>query len=292
MDDLAFRQAMAYVIDKEAIIDSVPEGSGIARYTIVSPELRFWYTDDVNTWGRGMSQPERLEEAVTVLADAGYTWTTPPQAVKDDSGAYTGEIINGEGLTQPDGTPVPTIGLLTPIHSEDRLRQVQGEWITRFAATLGITIDWQPTDFDAIEELVFPPTADGTGTDVFDPFGWDLHTLGWGGTNPLWPCESHQALFDADNDVVTGRGSNAPGYNNPEFQTLSDAFDGDISVDEARSICADMERHIADNLPYIVLWTNPLVEAWRSHIELPYTQVYAGTVGWPDGLFGQVKIND
>ena len=52
--------------------------------------LMQWFPehDDVNTWGRGMTQAERLEAAVQVLTDAGYTWTTPPQALRDDSGRH------------------------------------------------------------------------------------------------------------------------------------------------------------------------------------------------------------
>jgi ABC-type transport system substrate-binding protein len=269
------------VIDKEAIIDSVPEGSGTPLYSLIPPHHTFWYTDDINTWGRGMSQPERLEAAVGVLSDAGYTWTTRPQAVTDEAGAYTGEIIPGEDLTQPDGTPMPTLELLTPGPTPEPLRQVQGEWIVAFAAPLGITIDWQLADSNTIVGLTFPPQEDG--------LGWDMYTMGWSsGVDDLaMPCLMHQAYFDADNDATAG-GLNMPGYSDPDFEALSDAFDAAASLNDAKEICAEMERNIADNLPYIVLWTNPRVEVWRSHIELPFAEIYGGTaIG--NGLIGSVR---
>ena len=283
MSDLAFRRALAYVLDKEAIIDGVEGSTAFPIYSIIPPQLPFWYTDDIETWGRGMSQPERVEAAVRVLTDAGYTWTTPPQAVTDEDGEHTGEIIPGEGLTQPDGTPMPTIELLTLIHPQDMLRPVQGEWIARFAAPLGITIEPQPTEDETMIALVTPPTADGTG--------WDMYTLGWGGGDPSLPCSSHRAFFAADQDAAIGAGIHTPGYDDPDFEALSDAFDAATTEADAQPICAEMERNIAHNLPYIVLWTIPVSEIWRSYTELPVTQILGGTRMAP-GLIAAVRLND
>ncbi len=288
MNDLAFRQALGYVIDRETMIASVPQGSGIPRYSLIPPQLPVWYTDDITTWGRGMTEPERLEAAVGVLADAGYTWTTPPQAMRDANGTYTGEIIAGEGLTQPDGTPMPTIELLTPGPSDEPVRQVQGEWIARFAASLGITVDWQVVGFDTIVDLI-----GWYATPPDEGLGWDMHTMGW--TIDPWdmfmPCNMHRDFFTADQDVVAGGGGeNVVGYDNPEFEALSDAFDAATTLEEARGICAAMERHVAENLPYIVLWTPPIVDAWRSRIELPFTQVLGGAD--MAGMFDLVKVRD
>lgn len=260
MNDLAFRQALAYVIDKEAILDAAPM-SARPIYTLNSPYTPLWYTDDVNHWGRGMTDPERLDAAVAVLSDAGYTWTSRPQAVTGADGEHTGEIIDGEGLTQPDGTPVPELEYLMP--ADRAARRIAGEMIPQQAARLGITITWQPTDIGTIISL----------TD--DELGWDLvsFTLRSFGV-AVWPCGNHQGLFGADSDNALA----ITGYDDPEFEALSDALDaaaaltGAARLDQARPICAAMEANIADNLPVIVEWSPLVTEFWPNTIDLPDTE--------------------
>jgi ABC-type transport system substrate-binding protein len=260
MDDPVFRQALALVIDKEAILADVP-GFASASYSIVSPHNPTWYADDVNRWGRGMTDPERLEEAVRVLSGAGYSWTTPPQAVKDGDGEYTGEIVDGEGLIQRDGTPVPELEYLVP--PGDTLWQIAGESIPEYAARLGITITWQPTDFATISDRVGfagPPPDEGLGWDLFSR---NIRLFG----GQTWPCGDLGWHIEE-----------IGGYTNPEFEALSAALDTaahldpTARLDEGRPICAEMQRHIADNLPVIVLWSPTYTEFWRNTIELPETQ--------------------
>jgi hypothetical protein len=232
-----------------------------------------------------MTEAERLDAAIGVLEAAGYTWTTRPQAVRDDSGDYTGEIITGEGLTQPDGTPVPELDYLVP--ADRKPRSIAGDWVSRFAAPLGITITWQPTDLDTIVELI----GFGEGFPPEDGLGWDMVTFGTGPPRD-WPCFEHQAAFDADNDVTVNPAffaQNITGYHNDEFEALSDALDAATTLDEARAVCADMERHIADNLPVIVLWNRVITEFWRDTIELPDTRLLGGISFW---AFMLGKVNE
>jgi len=276
MDDVAFRQALALVIDKEAILADNP-GVASAIYSIVSPYNPVWYTDDVTRWGRGMTDPERLDAAVRVLSDAGYTWTTPPQAVRDADGEYTGEIIDGEGLIQRDGTPVPELEYLVPANSE--LQRIDGESIPEYAARLGITITWQPTDFGTISGLVGfagPPPDDGLGWDLF---AYDVRLFG--GQN--WPCGDLGWLL-----------GDISGYTNPEFAALSAALDTAAALgpaarlEEGRPICAEMQRHVADNLPVIVLWSPTYTEFWRNTVQLPETQRLYG-LGFTALRFAKVR---
>jgi ABC-type transport system substrate-binding protein len=272
MNDVAFRQAIAYLTDKEAILAAQPEGTGEAIYTLIPPQNPFWYTDDVNHWGQGMSEAERFDAAVGVLTDAEYTWTTRPEVIRDGNGLETGEYLVGEGLTQPDGTPIPELTLLVPTGAPVRLDF--GEWISEWAARLGITITSQPTDHDAIFATVFAE----------DP--WDMYMSGWSGGNPSMPCGWHQWLLGATKDF------NTPGYSNPDFEALSDAHDRATTLDEVRLICADMERHLADNLPYMLLFRPYITEAWRNTVDFPITSILGGisSLGW--GWLGSAEIHD
>ncbi len=232
-----------------------------------------------------MTEPERLEAAVQMLTDTGYTWTTRPAALTDETGAYTGELVPGEGLAHPDGTPMPDLELLTPTPEYDPLMAAFAVSIGQGAERLGIPVERAATDIGTIADAVFPPKTPE------EALGWDMYLFYWAGGDPSLPCTSHQAFFDADQDAVTGGGFNLPGYNDPEFEALSAAHDAATSLEDARDICAGMERNISENLPYIVLFRTPLTDAWRTSIGFPITEVLGGFGGFPNGWVGQVKLN-
>ncbi|MDH3308512.1 MAG: ABC transporter substrate-binding protein [Acidimicrobiia bacterium] len=286
MNDLAFRQAFAYVIDKEFVTGSVLGGAALPIYSLVPEANASWYTDEVNKWGFGLSEGERFDLAVQLLADAGYTWTVNPEALKDDEGNYTSVFIDGEGMRSPDGTAVPEVELLTPGPGLDPLRSTFATWIGQWGERLGVPMDVNPTDFNAIVDATFPPQTEESALE------WDIYMLGWGGGDPSLPCTSHQAFFGADQDSVTGGGFNTPGYNDPAFEELNSAFDAATDLDAARAICADMEKNISENLPYIVLFSTPITDAWRSNVEFPILDVLGGLNGFPNGWAGQVLVSE
>jgi hypothetical protein len=143
------------------------------------------------------------------------------------------------------------------------LWQIAGESIPEYAARLGITITWQPTDFATISDRVGfagPPPDEGLGWDLFSR---NIRLFG----GQTWPCGDLGWHIEE-----------IGGYTNPEFEALSAALDTaahldpTARLDEGRPICAEMQRHIADNLPVIVLWSPTYTEFWRNTIELPETQ--------------------
>ncbi|MCB2224257.1 MAG: ABC transporter substrate-binding protein [Actinobacteria bacterium] len=289
----AFRQALAYVIDKEFLMNSVLAGAGIPIYSLVPEANAAWYTDEVNKWGSGIAEGERFDMAVQLLKDAGFTWDVEPLAQRleddpdteaDESLEYSGVFTDGQGMRTPDGNLVPELELLTPGPGYDPLRSTVATWIGVWGDRLGIPIDVNPTDFNTIVDLTFPPQEDG--------LGWDMYILGWGGGDPSLPCTSHQAFFGADQDAVGFGGFNTPGYNNAEFEALSDAHDLATTVEEARGICNDMEKNISENLPYIVLFSTPLTDVWRAGVEFPITDVLGGLNAYPNAWVGQVKVTE
>ena len=286
MNDLAFRQAFAYVIDKEFVTQSVLGGAALPIYSLVPEANAAWYTDEVNKWGFGLSEGERFESAVQVLTDAGYTWDTNPEALKDEEGNFTGVFIDGEGMRQPDGTAVPEVELLSPGPGYDPLRSTFATWIGQWGERLGVPVDVNPTDFNTILDKTFAPQTEESALE------WDMYMLGWGGGDPSLPCGSHQSFFGANQDAVTAGGFNNPGYNNAEFEELNTAFDATTDLDTAREICADMEKNISEQLPYIVLFSTPITDAWRSNVDFPLTAntILGGLNGFPNGWPGQVLV--
>jgi ABC-type transport system substrate-binding protein len=286
MNNEAFRQAFAYVIDKEFVTQSVLGGAALPIYSLIPEANGAWYTDDVNKWGFGLSEGERFDTAVGILTDAGYTWSTNPEALKDEDGNYTGVFIDGEGMKSPDGTEVPEVELLTPGPGYDPLRSTFATWIGQWGERLGVPMDVNPTDFNTIVDKTFPPQTEESVLE------WDIYMLGWGGGDPSVPCGSHQAFFGLDQDAVTGGGFNTPGYNDADFEALSDEFDLATDLGEAKSICADMEKNISENLPYIVLFSTPITDAWRANVQFPIKDVLGGMNQYPGGWVGQVLVTE
>ena len=63
-----------------------------------------------------------------------------------------------------------------------------------------------------------------------------------------------------------------------------------LAWSEAQVISKKMETILFEDLPYLVLFTPPLIEAYRDNVEFPYTEVL-GAMSNLYGLPGSVKVN-
>ena len=127
MDNKAFRQAVATLIDKEFLVDTVLQGVAIPIYTMVPEGNAAWYNPDVPYIGRGLTRAERIQSAVDLLKGAGFSWETEPRLSED------GQFVEqpGEGLMMPDGQQVPEMEELASTAGYDPLRSTFAIWIER-----------------------------------------------------------------------------------------------------------------------------------------------------------------
>ena len=122
-----------------------------------------------------------------------------------------------------------------------------------------------------------PLRADLTGFNlivdkVFDRQDFDMWILGWGLT--LYP-DYLEAFFHSRNSELEGH--NAGGYSNPEFDRLADELLAETDLETARQQVFQLQEFLADELPYVTLFTTPIVETYRSdRIEFPYTDTLGG----------------
>jgi peptide/nickel transport system substrate-binding protein len=289
MSDLAFRQATATVIDKELLADTVLAGAVFPGYTIVHPDLTFWYNPDVPRagWADGepLAEGERFEQAIQILRDAGYTWETEPVVQRNDDGTFL-DVVPGEGLIMPNGEAVPDLTLLAPGPGYDPFRATFSIWIAQWMNDLGIPIQAEPTDFNAIVAATFPPqTAESALT-------WDIFMLGWGGGDPSLPGTSSVAFFHSREDAVTGGGFNVPGFNDADFDAAADAFEAATTAEEAQQWTFEMERVLAEQLPYVVLFRTPIIEAFRADVQFPANTIMGGHSGFPNAWPNGVEVGE
>ena len=89
-----FRQAVATVIDKEFVAQSILQGAAIPMYSMVPEGNAVWHNPNVNKFGQGLTRGERLAQAVELLKSAGFTYEEEPE-VSDD-----GDFVSkrGKGL--------------------------------------------------------------------------------------------------------------------------------------------------------------------------------------------------
>lgn len=72
--DLAFRKAIALLIDKEEIVKVGLKGYGEGAYSVVPPGNRFWFNPSTPKLGKGLTRKEREKKAREILVAAGYTY--------------------------------------------------------------------------------------------------------------------------------------------------------------------------------------------------------------------------
>ena len=182
-------------------------------------------------------------------------------------------LPKGEGLRGPDGTPVQPLTVLAPGPGYDPLRATYSLFIEEWAVDLGIPLTAEPTGFSVIVDEVF-----ATGDAALE---WDMYILGWG----LTPFPDHVfTFFTTANDSANG-GFNTPGYSNPEFDALADEFAAAKTLEEARDLIFQADAILAEDLPYVVLFTTPIIEAYRNSIEFPFTTTLDGVQNF-GGLTG------
>ena len=254
MNIKAFRQAVAILIDKEFLTSTVLQGVAIPMYTTVPEGNGFWYNPNVSLIGKGLSRTERTEEAVKLLKDAGFTWEKEPKV--SENGTVE---VEGKGLKLPNGDPMPDLEILSPSPGYDPLRSTFAIWIERWLNDMGIPAKAKLTDFNVIVEK------------IADPDGFDIWILGWGLSN--FP-DYLEAFFHSRH--AEGDGLNRGGYSNPEFDALAEQLLIETDLDAARDQVFKMQEFLADDLPYVVLFTTPLLESYRKdRLTFPYT----GTLG-------------
>jgi ABC-type transport system substrate-binding protein len=256
MGRLAFRQAIATLIDREFITGRVLQGVADPLYNIVPPANTFWYNPNVPVYGAGLSRGERMREAVRLLEADGFAWEQKPEV------NAAGEIVRaGRGLRLPDGQPLRDLELLGPGDAYDPLRATFASWIERWLNEAGIPIKPNLTAFNVVSER------------VFERQDFDLWILGWS----LSPYPSY--LNGMFHSRYTGlNGHNAQGYANPEYDRMVEAFLEEADdLDKARTLAHQLQEFLARDLPYIILFDTPIVEAYRSdHLRFPTTRGIGG----------------
>lgn len=244
MSEPAFRAALALLLERQELAADVAGGAELP-HSFVSEGSELWYDADKATSNHdryGGDLEARLGRALEGLGEAGYTWETQP-AIADD-----GSIAPGTGL-EIDGVEPAPLTILTPGDEYDPDRPRYAEAI---AATLGrLGFDARPviTDFDTVVDLTFAEDEAGPQ--------YDMYLLGWTLGNPALP-DYYRPLFSRDGAM------NNTGYESDRFEAALADYEQSFSFEEAKEALWAMESILADDLPYLLLYTSQMTEAYRA----------------------------
>lgn len=273
MNDCAFRQAVAVLIDKEFVTKTILQGVAFPNYTFVPPGNAFWYNPDIPLLGQGLTREQRTNLAVAILEQAGFTWEGD---VKPTWDADNRQVTQAGRLIMPDGTAVPPLVMPAPSPGYDPLRSTFAIWIETWLNEFGIPLEAKLAGFNVIVPIIFTEQ------------NFDMYILGWS----LGIFPDYLRDFFAEEQAAQD-GNNAGGYVNPEVEARLNEILTCETFDTCKAIANELQVILATELPYVLLFDTGIIEAYRSaSVEYPFTKALSGLQYYHQGGGGlQAEVN-
>jgi peptide/nickel transport system substrate-binding protein len=225
VQDKTVRQAIAYAIDRQRIVDISSLGTSFVANGILPEFYQAFYEEPEETY-----QPPDVDLANQMLDDAGW----------ED---------NGDG-PRTKGDQELSFDLY--VRSESQSDTQAARLIVEMAAEIGVEFNLQVVSTGKLTELTVQK-VDGVPAPDFDAFVW-----GWGG-DPYDPS----FLLSLFTTGEIGASSDSF-YSNPEYDQLFDDQSGEFDVEARKEIVQEMVAIAQEDLPYIVLTEDPNLVAYRS----------------------------
>ncbi len=257
MNDCSFRQAVAILIDKEFVTDTILQGVAFPLYAFVPEGNATWFSDEAPQLGRGLTREQRTNLAVEILQNAGYSWEGDAIPTWDEENR---QVVPGGRLVMPNGQPVPPLNMLAPSAGYDPLRSTFAIWIETWLNEVGIPLNAELAGFNVIVPKIF------TEQD------FDFWILGW--SLSIFP----DFLFDFFSEEQAALdGNNAGGYVNPEFEEAGRALLECEGIDACKEIADELQIILGNEVPYVLLFDTGIIEAYRSgSVEYPWEEQLSG----------------
>jgi peptide/nickel transport system substrate-binding protein len=258
MSEYEFRQVFDIIIDKELVIKDVLGEVVIPLYSTMPAMNVFWHNPEVTNDYVDLSRAERVELAVGILKDAGWRWKSEPYWDE-----FVQDIVPGEGLIMPNGEPMPALTILGPGPDFDIVRATFNQWVSEWARELGMPIQSELTGRNAILDSVFVASD------------FDMYIFGWPLGNPAYPGYYDDFWHSRNCTFETG-GSNTPCFKNDEYDALVDEFVATSDLLRAQELVYKMQLILADQRPYIPLYSDKVFDFAWDHVRFPYVDTLGG----------------
>jgi ABC-type transport system substrate-binding protein len=242
--DPAFRAALACMIDRDVLSRDALQNQVMPLDSFVLSNQ--WHAANSKVPCAGMDKSSRVETAVKLLQDAGYSWGQEP-----------GAQSAGQNLLMSNGEAFPKVTLLAPSKDADALRYTAAKYIAEQAQYLGIPFAVNEASLD---EVVYA---------VFSSKKYDMALVGWQlGEYPTYLCE----WFGGQNPLL---------YNGDRFGSVCKTLEAESRLEVAHQAVAQIEATLDSELPFIPLFTVARADVYH-HLSYPGQNILNG---W-SGLFG------
>jgi peptide/nickel transport system substrate-binding protein len=223
--DTAFRDALGYAIDKQALVDRVLGGFGDLGDTVIPPVLSDWHVtpDKVRTFD--------IELAKQKLDAAGYKLSADNKRL------------------DKEGKPI-NLRLYYP--NTNDIYKNAAQFVKEWYGQLGIGITDQTFDSDTLTALLLPPESEEDGALA----KYDIELWGWSGS----PDPNGLLYVFLCNQIGTSSDSQ---YCNKEYDRLYD-LESTQGGAERKATLAQMQNLIYDEAPYDVLFYDANLDVYRN----------------------------
>jgi len=257
MSEYSFRHAFDILIDKDLLSQQVFRSTVQPLYSMMPEENYFWYAD-LGPTGSELTRAERLSTAVQILKNAGWSWDVEPSWDE-----FRQDTVSGVGLRMPDGKYMPETTIIGPGYSYDPRRANYNLLISEWARELGMPIKTDLTGRNAILDTVFLNAE------------FDMYIFGWSLGDPAFP-DYYDTFWHSRNCTVDTGGRNAPCFKNEEYDALVDEFLKTSDPVRAQELHLKMEILLADQRPYIPLYSEKVYDIASGRVLFPYTDLLGG----------------
>ncbi len=233
-NNLNFRKAIAYGIDRQKMIDNTFRGLGEAQNSPISRQSPFFW-DGVEGYDYN---PDKARE---LLTEAGFQYNSAGQLLDEDGNRVRFTLLTNAG---------------------NKTREAMGAQIKQDLSQIGIQVDFNAIAFSVLVDK------------LSNSLDWDAHILGFtGGNEPngganLWNTEGGLHFF---NQQPPPGETPLEGREVADWeQEISDLYvdaASELDLEKRKEIYADIQRITQDNLPLVFL-VNPLsLSAVRDRVQ-------------------------
>ena len=246
--DPAFRSALACMIDRKMLTTDILQNKAMPLDSFVLSSQ--WHDTNLKDACADMDKSARVEYAVKMLRDAGYSWTQEPNSASA-----------GQNILSPNGEPFPNITLLAPSEDEDALRHAAANYIAEQARYLGVPLVVQEV---SLSDAVYA---------VYSSQKYDMALMGWRLSEyPAYLCD------------WAGGEENLSLYISTSLKSACDALRVESNLDAARQAVGQIEAALMSELPFIPLFTVMQADVYQN-LTYPMPAENVLINGW-SGLYG------
>ena len=233
LQDPAFRDALGYAIDKQALVDKVLGGYAEVGSTQVPPVLENLEANPPFNWHTDPSPPRTFDIALAKQ--------------KLDAAGY---VLDGNGQRlDKEGKPI-NLHLVMP--DSDPSYPQDAQFIKAWIEQLGIKVKSDVIEENALYDIMLPPEADPPGTAKYDMFIWSWYeTVEPNVLLQVFMCDQIGSASDSL-------------WCNKEYDQLYDKQNHAKDDVERKALIDQMQKLFYDQAPYHILYYDKQLDAYRT----------------------------